>query len=53
MKDIDELEKMTLWDITVNEGALTQIVLGELLVALGIMYLFLGIYFKLKFWIRR
>lgn len=52
MKDIEELENMTLWDITVNEGALTQLVLGVLLLILSVMYLFINLYCKLKFGLR-
>lgn len=49
MKDIGELETMTLWDIVTNEGALTQLVLGVFLFILGIAYSFTAIYYKLKF----
>ena len=53
MKDIDELEKMTVWDIVTNEGVLTQFVLGILMIAMGTVYAMLSIYFKLYFSIRR
>lgn len=53
MKTIEELDNMTLWDITTNEGALTQVVIGICLIILGIGYLFIGIYYKLKFRLRR
>lgn len=53
MKDMDELENMTLFDITANEGVLTHLILGVSLTVIGIMYLFIDIYYKLKFKLRR
>ena len=53
MKDIKELETMTFWEITSNEGALTQFVLGIGMVVLGILFLFTDIYYKLKYMVRR
>ena len=50
MKDIDELENMTWGKITTNEGPLTQLVLGVMMVMLSIMYLVLGLYFRIRFW---
>ena len=50
MKSIEELEGMTWWDITTNEGALTQFILGLGMLILSVMYLVLGLYFRIKFW---
>lgn len=50
MKDIEELENMTWWDITTNEGVLTQFILGVAMILLGFLYLTLDIYYCLRFW---
>ena len=49
MKHMDELDKLTFWDISVNEGALTQLVLGFMLIFLGIADAFIDIYYKVKY----
>ena len=50
MKDINELEDMTWWEITVNEGALTLFVLGISMLLLSVMCVVMGVYYKIKFW---
>jgi len=49
MKDMGELENMTLFDITSNEGSLTNFIVGTALIMLSIMYLFCDLYYWLKF----
>ena len=49
MKDIDELEEMTLFDITSNEGALTLIILGSSMILLAIGSIFINIFYKIKY----
>ena len=49
MKHIDELEKMTLWDVATNEGALTQLVLSWFMFTLFVAYSLLWIYYEIKF----
>jgi len=49
MKEMEELEKMTLWDITANEGALTMVWLSAMFAALAIGYFTIALYFKVKF----
>ena len=49
MKDIKELEDMTFFDISVNEGPLTNFVLGFSMILLSIAYCFINIYYWLKF----
>ncbi len=50
MKDWDELDKMTLWEITTNEGALTMATLSIVCGILAIMYMVTDIYYKVKYW---
>ena len=49
MKEIHELEDRTLWDITSNEGALTQFMLGIFLLTLSVVYLIISIWVWVKF----
>ena len=49
MKDWEKLEDMTLWDITTNEGALTQLVVGMTMIFLSAMYSYVAIYYKAKY----
>ncbi|KKL65603.1 hypothetical protein LCGC14_2153330 [marine sediment metagenome] len=54
MKDLEELDKKTLWDITMKGTIyLTQLVLGVFLVCIGIGYIWISVYVKVKSWIRR
>ena len=50
MKDMKTLDKMTLWDITADEGALTMFVLGVAFLVLSVMYALIALYFKVKYW---
>ena len=53
MKDLKTLDSMTLWNITVNEGALTMIVLGIVFLLLAVGCVVIDIHCKIKFAIRR
>lgn len=53
MKDWEELEDMTVWDVTTNEGSLTLLILGLACLVLSAMYLIIGAYFKVKFMLKR
>lgn len=48
MRDFDELENMTLWDITVNEGGLTMLVLSIHCFILFLVCIYVPIRYKLK-----
>jgi len=52
MKDIEELEDKTLWDITTNEGSFTLLVLGILMLILSVMYSLINLYYKVKFCVK-
>lgn len=53
MRPREELEDMTVWDITTNEGSLTMLALGLVCLVLSAMYLIIGIYYKVKFMFKR
>jgi len=53
MKPWKELEDMTVWDVTTNEGSLTMLVLGLFCLVLSTTYFILGIYYKVKFMFKR
>ncbi|KKK85481.1 hypothetical protein LCGC14_2772890 [marine sediment metagenome] len=53
MKDIEELNNMTWWDITTNEGAFTNFALGSFMLFLSVMYAVLAVYYKIKLAIKR
>ena len=53
MKDIRELENKTFWEIAVNEGSLTQFVLGSSMLILSLMYLVMEIHYWFKFKVLR
>ena len=53
MKDIEELDGMTLWEIVVNEGALTMLVLSIHLFVLFLLCSYIGLYYWVKSKIQR
>ena len=53
MKKWEELENMTLWEIDVNEGALTMLVLSIMHLFLFVMCLHISASSKIKFLLRR
>lgn len=48
MKDFEELEKMTLWDISANEGGLTMLVLSIHCFIMFLICIYVPLEYKLK-----
>ena len=53
MKDFDELENMTLWEISVNEGGLTMLVLSIHCFIMFLICIYVPLEYRLKRLLRR